>query len=87
MDIVKLEKTIYSNSINNAINSGFTQLVPQSTEIIVTPDLDGAMKRIVEMKGALISDVVTTNDPLHGNARVVAAHTPEGAFIELWERA
>ncbi len=52
----------------------------------VTPDLDGAMKRIVEKKGALISDVVSTNDPLHGNARVVAAHTPEGAFIELWER-
>jgi hypothetical protein len=45
------------------------------------------MKRIVEKKGSLISEVVTTNDPLHGNARVVAAHTPEGAFIELWERA
>ena len=52
----------------------------------VTHDLDGAMKRIVEKKGEVISPVVTTNDPLHGSARVVAAHTPEGAFIELWER-
>jgi hypothetical protein len=39
-ELIKLEKTIYSNSINNVINSGFTQLVPQSTEVIATPDLD-----------------------------------------------
>jgi hypothetical protein len=39
-ELIKLEKTIYSNSINNIINNGFTQLVPQSTETIATPDLD-----------------------------------------------
>lgn len=38
-ELIKLEKTIYSNSINNVINSGFTQLVPQSSETIATPDL------------------------------------------------
>jgi hypothetical protein len=39
-EIIKLKKTIYSNSINNIINNRFTQLVPQSTEIIAKPNLD-----------------------------------------------
>lgn len=39
-EIVKIEKTIYSNNINNVINNQFTQLVPTSTETVATPDLD-----------------------------------------------
>lgn len=38
-EIVKIEKTIYSNSINNVINNGFTQLVPQTTETTTKPDM------------------------------------------------
>jgi hypothetical protein len=39
-EIIKLEKTIYSNSINNVINNGFTQLIPSQTQIETKPDLD-----------------------------------------------
>jgi len=38
-ELVKLEKTIYSNSINNIINNGFTQLIPTQTQVETTPDL------------------------------------------------
>lgn len=38
-EIVKLEKTIYSNNINNVINNGFTQLIPPETETISQPDM------------------------------------------------
>lgn len=38
-EIVKLEKTIYSNNINNVINSGFTQLVPPPIQTEDVPDM------------------------------------------------
>jgi len=38
-EIVKIEKTIYSNSINNVINNNFNQLIPPSTETTSSADL------------------------------------------------
>lgn len=38
-ETVQIEKTIYSNDINNVINNGFTQLVPQTTETKFQPDM------------------------------------------------
>lgn len=38
-ELIKLEKTIYSNSINNVINNEFTQLVPTQTQVDAKPDL------------------------------------------------
>lgn len=52
----------------------------------LTHDLESAMGKVVSKRGRLISDPVLTNDPIHGSARVVAAETSEGAFIELWEK-
>lgn len=52
----------------------------------LTTDLELAMAKVVSKRGRLITRPVLTNDPIHGSARVVAAETPEGAFIELWEQ-
>jgi len=38
-EIVKIQKTIYSNTISNVIDNGFTQLVPKTTETTFKPDL------------------------------------------------
>ena len=38
-ELVKIEKTIYSNTINNVINNGFNQLIPQTTETNIQPDM------------------------------------------------
>jgi len=38
-EVVKLEKIIYSNSINNVINNQFSQLVPTQTQTDSKPDL------------------------------------------------
>jgi hypothetical protein len=38
--IVQMEKTIYSNSINNVINNQFNQLIPKQTPTETTPDLN-----------------------------------------------
>ena len=38
-EVVKIQKTIYSNNINNVINTSFSQLVPPSIDTTATPDL------------------------------------------------
>jgi hypothetical protein len=39
-EIIKLEKTIYSNSINNVVDNRFNQLIPTQTSIESIPDLN-----------------------------------------------
>jgi hypothetical protein len=38
-EIIKVQKTIYSDNISNVINTNFTQLIPPSIDIPSTPDL------------------------------------------------
>ena len=38
-EIIKVQKTIYSNNINNVINTNFSQFIPPSTDTIIEPDL------------------------------------------------
>lgn len=38
-EIIKLEKTIYSNSINNVVDNKFNQLIPVQTPTEDVPDL------------------------------------------------
>jgi len=38
-EIITVQKTIYSNSITNVINTNFTQLIPSTTDTLVQPDL------------------------------------------------
>lgn len=38
-EIITVQKTIYSNNINNVINTKFTQLIPPTKDTPSTPDL------------------------------------------------
>lgn len=38
-EIIKIEKTIYSNDISNVINNSFNQLIPLSPQIETVPSL------------------------------------------------
>jgi predicted enzyme related to lactoylglutathione lyase len=51
----------------------------------ITHDIETACKKITLQGGKVISNMIQTDDPVHGKARIVSALTPEGSFIELWE--
>jgi predicted enzyme related to lactoylglutathione lyase len=51
----------------------------------ITHDIETACKKIILQGGSVISNIIQTEDPVHGRARIVSALTPERSFIELWE--
>lgn len=52
----------------------------------LTHDIEAACERVLSSGGQVISKIIDTEDAIHGKARIASALTPEGAFIELWER-
>jgi len=54
-EIVEIKKTIYSNSINNVIDTKFNQFIPPSTDNNVQPDL--TVDQFFEQYNTLFFDI------------------------------
>jgi catechol 2,3-dioxygenase-like lactoylglutathione lyase family enzyme len=80
---------ISTTNISNRVDITATQRVGRGLGHVAwtfrTTDLDQALAGVAKNGGRIISEVLETNDPVHGRANLAAVLTPENSFIELWE--